>query len=215
MKVRTISNYLTTISLAVALAFFIKWSMVAIYKITTKSMNPTLVVGDYVIVNKAAYGFKWTPVSDSLFIKDPQRGDLVVFTLTEGSGTQYIKRVIGLPGEKIEIKKGILNINDNPVTYQIKPDVNEALFKEFGESVENKNWTILRSSDYNTKNFGPVIVKEGQYFVLGDNRDSTEDSRVWGAIDRKLIKGRVQRVAISWSLEMGFDRSRMMLSVIP
>jgi signal peptidase I len=199
MTVRTTSQYLTLISLSVAFALFLKWSLVSVYRIPSKSMSPTLVPGDFVLVNKAAYGFKFTPVSEPIGASSPALGDVILLKLNEASGTYYIKRVLGRPKDVVEIKKGLLLINGQALRTEKHPDQIDAtaLFEVFTEFSEGHQWSTLRSQDYSKKNFGPMAIPEGQYFVLGDNRDSTEDSRQWGTIKASLIKGRVSLIALS------------------
>jgi signal peptidase I len=199
MTVRTTSQYLTLISLSVAFALFLKWSLVSVYRIPSKSMSPTLVPGDFVLVNKAAYGFKFTPVSEPIGPSSPELGDIVLLKLNESTGTYYIKRVLGRPKDVVEIKNGLLLINGQALRTEKHPGQIDAtaLFEVFTEFSEGHQWSTLRSQDYSKKNYGPLTIPEGQYFVLGDNRDSTEDSRQWGTIKSSLIKGRVSLVALS------------------
>jgi signal peptidase I len=211
MTVRTTSQYLTLISLSVAFALFLKWSLVSVYRIPSKSMMPTLVPGDFVIVNKAAYGFKFTPVSKPIAAVAPEHGDVVLLKLVEASGTYYIKRIIGKPGDVVEIKNGLLSINGKvlPSEKDASAEPADSLFEAFSETHEGKSWSILRSQDYSKKNYGPVTVPEGHYFVLGDNRDSTEDSRQWGPVSIGLIKGRVSLVALSVDWKDSEGRGQM------
>jgi signal peptidase I len=211
MTVRTTSQYLTLISLSVAFALFLKWSMISVYRIPSKSMAPTLVPGDFVIVNKAAYGFKFTPVSSPIGATLAESGDIVLLKLSENSGTYYIKRVIGKPADTIEIKNGILSINGKELATEKQSESTEvgSLFEVFSENWNGKKWSTLRSQDYSKKNFGPVTVPSGHYFVLGDNRDSSEDSRQWGAITASLIKGRVSLIALSVDWQDSDERGRM------
>lgn len=199
MTVRTTSQYLTLISLSVAFALFLKWSLISVYRVPSKSMSPTLVPGDFVLVNKAAYGFKFTPVSEPIRASPPDLGDVVLLKLNETSGTYYIKRVLGRPKDVVEIKNGLLLINRQELRTEKNPNQIDAtaLFEEFTEFSEGHQWSTLRSHDYSKKNYGPLTIPEGQYFVLGDNRDSTEDSRQWGTIKASLIKGRVSLIALS------------------
>lgn len=199
MTIRTTSQYLSLISISVAIALFLKWSLVSVYRIPSKSMSPTLVPGDFVLVNKAAYGFKFTPVSKPIAPSQPEVGDIVLLKLNETSGTYYIKRVVGKPGDTIEIKNGLLLVNGSELPTQKTPSVVEptSLFENFAESYRGRSWSILRSHDFSKKNFGPVTIPNEHYFVLGDNRDSTEDSRQWGPVIMTLIKGRVGLIALS------------------
>lgn len=210
MTVRTTSQYLTLISLSVAFALFLKWSLISVYRIPSKSMSPTLVPGDFVLVNKAAYGLKFTPVSKPIGPTEAECGDIVLLKLNENSGTYYIKRVIGKPGDVIEIKNGILSINAKELLTEKHSDIeSQSLFEVFSESWNSKKWSTLRSQDYSKKKYGPIAVPPGHYFVLGDNRDSSEDSRQWGTIAASLIKGRVGLVTLSVDWQDSDERGRM------
>ncbi len=211
MTVRTTSQYLTLISLSVAFALFLKWSLVSVYRIPSKSMSPTFLPGDFVMVNKAAYGFKFTPVSRPIGATSPTLGDIVLLKLNEASGTYYIKRILGLPKDVVEIKNGLLLINGHPLPTEKHSDQTDAtaIFEVFTETYQGHTWSTLRSQDYSKKNFGPITVPEGHYFVLGDNRDSTEDSRQWGTLSMSLIKGRVSLVALSVDWQDSEERGQM------
>ncbi len=211
MTVRTTSQYLSLISLSVAIALFLKWSLVSVYRIPSKSMSPTFVPGDFVIVNKSAYGFKFTPVSEPLGGNAPSIGDIVLLKLNENSSTYYIKRVVGKPGDSVEIKNGLLFINGKELVSEKSqmPPESSALFEDFTESYEGRMWSILRSQEFTKKNFGPLSIPAGQFFVLGDNRDSTEDSRQWGPVAAGLIKGRVGLIALSVDWQDSEGRGQM------
>lgn len=210
MTVKTTSQYLTLISLSVAFALFLKWSLISVYRIPSKSMAPTLVPGDFVVVNKAAFGFKFTPVSSPVSPTHAESGDIVLLKLNDNSGTYYIKRVIGKPGDIIEIKSGILSINSKELVTEKQAESDpQSLFEVFSESWNEKKWSTLRSQDYAKKNYGPITVPAGHYFVLGDNRDSSEDSRQWGTIASSLIKGRVGLIALSVDWQDSDERGRM------
>lgn len=211
MTVRTTSQYLTLISLSVALALFMKWSLVSVYRIPSKSMSPNLLPGDFVLVNKAAYGFKFTPVSRPIGATAPAIGDIVLLKLNEASGTYYIKRILGLPKDVIEIKSGLLFVNGQALVTEKHPDQTDAtaLFEVFSETYQGRSWSTLRSQDYSKKNYGPITVPDEHYFVLGDNRDSTEDSRQWGALNMSLIKGRVSLIALSVDWQDSEGRGQM------
>lgn len=174
-------------------------------------MSPTLLPGDFVMVNKAAYGFKFTPVSRPIGATSPTLGDIVLLKLNEASGTYYIKRILGLPKDVVEIKNGLLLVNGHPLPTEKQSDQSDAttLFEVFTETYQGHTWSTLRSQDYSKKNYGPITVPEGHYFVLGDNRDSTEDSRQWGTLSMSLIKGRVSLVALSVDWQDSEERGQM------
>jgi signal peptidase I len=167
---------------ALALAFVIRTFIVQAFKIPSGSMLETLQIGDHLLVNKFLYGLKW-PFSDNYAIQgaDPERGDIVVFRYPNNKDIDYIKRIVGLPGDTIEIR-------------------NKQLFRN-GQAVQEN---YIRHSQPTLvvpvrDNFGPVTVPSGKYFMMGDNRDDSQDSRFWGFVDRGDLHGKAWR--IYWSSE--------------
>ena len=149
-------------------------------------MIPTLAIGDHILVNKFIYGVR-IPFTDKTLISvsQPERHDIIVFRFPEDESKDFIKRVVGIPGDVIEIKKKALYINGQvqmDETYINKPD-NEAI--PF----------IVQTRD----NFGPVTVPEDSYFVMGDNRDHSLDSRFWGFVHDSKLKGRAFVIYWSWN----------------
>ncbi len=158
-------------------------------------MYPTLEVGDYIVVNKVAYGLK-LPLFD-VFLgekKDPKLYDVVVFRSNDSDGKYYIKRVVGLPGDIVKVRDYITYINDKRVSEFAKAKVtNEAI-----------------NYDSRLKEYGPITLESGEFFVLGDNRFNSEDSRVLGPIKRNSIIGKAIRVYWScarvdgnWEINIG------------
>jgi signal peptidase I len=175
--------------------------------VPTGSMNPTIVQGDRVFVNKLAYDLKvpfttWHLAQWS----NPERGDIVVF-FSPVDGTRLVKRIVGLPGDRIELANERLLINGLPSEYDtlsadigrdVPPD-NEGLrvyATEKGSGMPSHPVTILPQR-LALRTFGPVTVPPGQYFVMGDNRDNSNDSRFWGTVDRSRIVGRALLVVFS------------------
>jgi signal peptidase I len=174
--------------------------------IPSGSMKPTILIGDRIFVNKLAYDLKLPYTTWHLAQwADPERGDIVVF-YSPNDGKRLVKRVVGLPGDIIAMYKNQLFIDgvgikyeplDNEIINQIAPARQSQHFF-FTENLAGKKhpvmFTSLRPSLYS---FGPVIVPKGKYFMLGDNRDNSADSRFFGFVDRKLIVGRASAVVIS------------------
>ena len=180
------------------------------FRIPSGSMIPTLMIGDFILVNKFSYGFK-VPFSDMYsdpiyFFRreDPQRGDVIVFKYPGDENINYIKRVVGVPGDRIQVIDKVLYINDIP-TPRIElsakesgviKDSLEQKFQPYSlkffntQSGSSEHKMIIREDGYYTASFGPVIVPDEKYFVMGDNRDFSSDSRVWGWVDHRLIKGK-------------------------
>ena len=195
--------------IAAIVALFIRQFVVEAFKIPSGSMIPTLTIGDHLLVNKFIYGPR-IPFTDTRIFtwKDPKRGEIIVFKYPENEDKNFIKRVVGLPGDKIEIKKGILFINDRPVPitglgvyegteqgggspYYDKP-------KMFEEDLGAVKHRILYLHDQSGYDFGPKLVPNESVFVMGDNRDNSQDSRVWGFVHFNKILGRALIIYWSW-----------------
>jgi len=180
--------------IAIALALFIRTFIVQAFKIPSGSMQPTLLIGDHILVNKFIYGIR-VPFTDiKLFdANTPERGDVIVFMYPEDESKDYIKRVIGLPGDTIRITDKQIFINDSPFN-----DSHGVYIDPF----------IIRRGDFNGNrdNFGPVTVPPGALFVMGDNRDHSSDSRFWGFVDINKVRG--EAFIIYWSWESPFKNFR-------
>lgn len=182
-------EYAEAIVIAVVLALFIRTFVVQAFKIPSGSMKPTLLVGDHILVSKFIYGIK-IPFTDKTIIKlgTPKRGDVVVFKYPLDTKKDYIKRVIGLPGDRVELVNKQLFINGR-VT-----DDPHASYSVYG----------------NLRNFGPVTVPANHLFVMGDNRDESSDSRVWGFVPLPYLKGKAFLIYWSWDrTDFGVRWSRL------
>lgn len=183
-KKSTFREYFEAFIIAIILALFIRTFIIQAFKIPSQSMEPTLRVGDHLLVNKFIYGIKLPFLHKTIIpISTPKRGDIIVFIYPEDRSKDFIKRVIGLPGEKVEVKEQTLFINDKPIE---DPYGHYSKTKGFGENFSNMG------------RFNPYVVKEGHYFVLGDNRDNSKDSRFWGTVPSELIKGKALIIYWSW-----------------
>jgi signal peptidase I len=179
--------------------------------VPTGSMKPTILEGDRVVVNKLAYDLKvpFTTIHIAQW-DDPERGDIVVFW-SPADGKRLVKRAIGLPGDKIELRENVLYVNGTAAQYDPLPsEIVEqmAVADQFGsqflrESVPGSTTHPVMAKPYAPamRSFGPVVVPAGQYFVMGDNRDESYDSRWIGFIERRRIVGKA--VAIAFSLDRG------------
>jgi signal peptidase I len=182
--------------------------------VPTGSMNPTILDGDLIYVNKVAYDLRF-PLTLHRLAKwsDPERGDIIVFFSPE-DGTRLVKRVIGEPGDTVEMRANILFINDEPIAYtRVDPEYTEELPRKL------KNRCIVAIEDLEgfthpvmsipsipaARNFGPVTVPEDHYFVMGDNRDNSRDSRYFGFVDRKSIVGKAKGVIGSFDITDKFQ----------
>jgi signal peptidase I len=171
-------------------------------------MIPTLTIGDHLLVNKFVYGPR-VPFTDMRFFawREPKRGDIIVFRYPENEDKNFIKRIVGVPGDKIEIKKGVLHINDRPVPVTEvpggdAPDRESALIggrpRVFEEELGTVRHRIQYLVDQQDKQYGPVTVPNDEVFVMGDNRDNSQDSRVWGFVKRTKILGKALIIYWSW-----------------
>ena len=184
-------EYFESIVIAVILALFIRTFVVQAFKIPTGSMEENLLIGDHLLVNKFAFGPSETRLERALLpLAAVKRLDVVVFKYPEEPERDYVKRVIGLPGETIELRQKKIYINgqpiDEPYVHFLTPPGSTSDLHE------------VTSSDVRER-YGPVTVPPNQYFVMGDNRDNSQDSRYWGFLPRDYIKGRA--LLIYWSYE--------------
>jgi len=175
-------EYAESIVIAILIALFIRAFIVQAFKIPSGSMKPTLLIGDHLLVNKFIYGIK-LPFIDHKFLafKQPERGDIIVFIFPRDKEKDFIKRVIGTPGDTVEIRRKKIYINgklwDDPYGVYKEPEV-----------------TSLVPRD----NFGPVVVPKDHVFVMGDNRDRSYDSRFWGFVNKRFIEGKALIPYWSW-----------------
>jgi signal peptidase I len=186
----TLREYFESIVIAVILALFVRTWVVQAFKIPTGSMENNLLIGDHLLVNKFVFGPTMTAVDRALLpVRDIRRGDIVVFKYPDEPERDFIKRVIGLPGDTLELKAKKVYINGQPLDEPYVHFLTPA--SEGGE---------VTSADVRER-YGPVTVPDGQYFVMGDNRDNSQDSRYWGFLPRHYVKGKA--LMIYWSYESG------------
>ena len=171
-------EYLEPILIAVLIALFVRTFVVQAFKIPSSSMEPTLLVGDYLLVNKFIYGIRipYTEIKFFQFEK-PQRGDVIVFVFPLDTSKDFIKRVIGTEGEKVEIIRNKIYIDDKLI---------------------DDPWGRFTMPRTSIEDYGPVKVPEGCLFVMGDNRDNSQDSRFWGFVKLNEVKGKALILYFSW-----------------
>lgn len=178
-------EYVEAIVIALLLALFVREFVIQAFKIPSGSMIPTLLVGDHILVNKFIYGVKIPLTGQVIFpVKVPARNDIIVFKYPLNPSQDFIKRVIGLPGDTIKIIDKKIYINGKPLEH------------DHGVFLDNR---IL--NDGPRDNFGPVTVPAHSLFVMGDNRDNSADSRFWRFVDYKNIKGKAFIIYWSWDSE--------------
>jgi signal peptidase I len=188
----TLREYFETIVIAVILALFVRTWIVQAFKIPTGSMENNLLIGDHLVVNKFVFGPLASDIEKAVLpVREIRRGDVVVFKYPVEPERDFIKRVIGLPGETLELRNKKVYINGHPL---------EENYVHFLEPVaEGQELTSFEQRE----RYGPVQIPEGQYFVMGDNRDNSQDSRWWGFLPDSYIKG--QALMIYWSYESGSE----------
>ena len=216
-------DWSNTIYFAGFTASIVMFFFIQAFKIPSASMQNTLLIGDHLFVNKAAYGFRipFTQVRFMEFNKI-KKGDIIVFTFPAKTkdqencggyqyGRDYVKRVVGMPGDKIEVKNAVLYVNDQEIPSQgyeiykdiirfkedrkLSQDVYQILWED--GKLEHEFGFVLRDD------FGPIIVPQDSYFAMGDNRDDSCDSRFWGPVPRKNIKG------TAWFIHWPLNRIRI------
>jgi len=188
-KKSTVREWSEAIIIAILIALFIRTFVVQAFKIPSGSMKPTLKIGDHLLVNKFTYGVKMPLTRKTLIpVHDPQRGDIVVFKFPVDRTKDFIKRVVGIAGDTIEIKDKKIYLNGSLYTD--------------GHGVYTDS-TILPAAIQPRDNFGPVTVPTGYIFVMGDNRDQSYDSRFWGFVDLKDVLGKAFIIYGSWSWDKG------------
>ena len=200
-------EYAEAIVIAIVLALFIRTFVVQAFKIPSGSMIQTLQIGDHILVNKMVYGIKfpwdcewdltttrsgvsrfpllWSCYSYKTLIPvaSPERGDIIVFMFPEDESKDFIKRLIGLPGDRVEVRNKTVYINDQP------------LIEPYTQHIDPN---VLPHQSQPRDNLGPLTVPADSYFVMGDNRDQSLDSRFWGFVKREKIKGKAFLIYWSW-----------------
>jgi signal peptidase I len=183
-KKKIIKEYIEPIGIAILIALLIRTFIVQAFKIPSSSMEPTLQVGDHLLVNKFIYGIK-IPFADIKFFqfKEPKRGDIIVFIYPKDRSKDFIKRVIGTEGEKVEIIFNKIRIDDKLIDDPWGHYDEKSPLAKYLQPIDR---------------FGPVIVPKGSLFVLGDNRDNSQDSRFWGYVNVNEVKGKAFVIYFSW-----------------
>ncbi len=182
-----IREYIEAIVIALILALFIRTFVVQAFKIPSGSMIPTLLIGDHILVNKFSYGIK-NPFTGATWVSigTPEQLDIVVFKYPENPSQDFIKRVIGVGGDRIEIKNKKVFVNGKPIVV---------------ENAVNLDSKVFTGPNPPRDNYGPVTVPPNSLFVMGDNRDNSHDSRFWGFVDLKAVKGKAFMLYWSWNKE--------------
>ena len=206
-------EYYEAIVMAVGIALLVRTLVIEPFKIPSGSMIPTLLVGDYLFVSKFAYGHRVPFTRQRMFMSEgPQRGDIVVFEYPKDPRKDYIKRIVGLPEDRIRYENKRLSVNGQPVAYESQElftyhdergqEVDSVkLMEKLGERFHPILWRPFAYSETSEE-----IVPPGHYFVMGDNRDNSNDSRYWGFVPAYRLVGKA--VAIFWSWDGRVGRPR-------
>jgi signal peptidase I len=189
-------DYLEALLIAVVFATFARSFVFQAFKIPSASMEENLLVGDHILVNKFIYGP--TSLEGGLVpARAVRRGDIAVFRFPDDPARDFIKRCVGIPGDRIEIRDKVVFVNGEPL------DESAYVFHSDPRIYPR---SIFLSEDYRRRdNFGPTTVPEGELFFLGDNRDDSHDSRFWGTVPQELVKGRA--LIVYWSFDAGHETS--------
>jgi signal peptidase I len=192
-KKSTLREYFESIVIAVILALFIRTFVVQAFKIPTGSMENNLLIGDHLLVNKMVFAHTASGAERAAMpVGEIKRGDVIVFKYPEEPDRDFIKRVIGLPGETLEVREKKVYIDgqalNEPYVHFLQPLTSASEYSE------------VTSYDVRER-YGPVKIPADHYFMMGDNRDNSQDSRYWGFLPRELVKGKA--LVIYWSYEAG------------
>lgn len=180
---KVLRDWVEALLFALILALFIRSFVVQAFKIPSGSMLQTLQIGDHLLVNKFIYGIKLPFTDITMFpVSDPESGDIIVFEYPKDPSKDFIKRCIGLPGDVIEVQDNHVIRNGDPLD---EPYLSG----------------LPGAGGFGMRNFGPITVPEGKYFMLGDNRNNSQDSRYWGFVDRSAIVGKAWVLYWSWKTE--------------
>ena len=208
--IKKINEFSSSIFPILFFVLLIRSFIVEPYKIPSGSMIPTLMIGDFILVDKNIYGYK-LPLTNITIIdnENPNRGDVVVFKYPENQNINYIKRVIGLPGDTILYKNKKLFVNDqenilNKINHKFNP-IEIADGTVFLEKIDDREYLILNQTapSFNFK----YTVPPDTYFVLGDNRDNSNDSRYWGPVPKENLVGKAFYIWMFWNLDSYYSLS--------
>jgi signal peptidase I len=207
----TMREYSESIGVAVAIALLLRAFVVEAFQIPSGSMIPTLAIGDHIFVSKFAYGLT-IPFTNTKILQmaEPKRGDIIVFKFPGDQSIDYIKRVVGLPGDVIEMRQEELYINGHAIQRERVPRPYHYSEESHGtgpsEDHESELWIenldghkheTIQEPVRSARDFERKVVPAGNVFVMGDNRDNSSDSRVWGTVDLSLVKGKA--LIVWWS----------------
>ncbi|MBI2711685.1 MAG: signal peptidase I [Bdellovibrio sp.] len=229
---RLILENLVSLAVALLIVFAVRSSIIEPFKIPSGSMIPTLLIGDHIFVNKFAYGLK-VPFSDLIGERPvflipgelPKRGDIVVFVYPRDESIYYVKRVVGLPGDTVDIRNKVLYVNNTMISRELaSASAAEDLFYKLDDPKytaqnldlytenldQSRHLIMLDKTNFSGESHGPFTVPPDSLFVMGDNRDFSNDSRFWGFVPMKNVKGKAVAIWLSLSFDpLSFRPSRI------
>lgn len=209
----TVREYAESIGVAVLIALFLRAFVVEAFKIPSGSMIPTLQVGDHIFVNKFIYGIRipWTNLKFGTSYRKPRRGEVIVFIYPKEPDKDFIKRIVAVEGDTVEVRDNVLYVNGQPVPRQYVAE-DECVYEDFEEAtgrwrpqdceryletLDGNQYTTVFDRNGRQNRFSPTKIPPGHVFVMGDNRDNSHDSRFWGFVPFDMIKGKA--MVIWWS----------------
>ena len=192
------------------IVFLLRGFVVEPFRIPSGSMLPSLYIGDFILVNKFSYGIKLPVINKTIIdFSPPERGDIVVFRYPRDPNLDYIKRVIGLPGDHIAYYNKVLYVNSEPVERDFVGPYKgpgQTSATEYTEKLQGVNHAMLLMPARPNSLQGEYIVQEDMYFVMGDNRDNSNDSRVWGPVPKANLLGKAFMIWMHFSDEWHLER---------
>lgn len=208
--VRWFDSWMRSLGMALVLFLVVRTFLLEAFQIPSGSMERTLLAGDFLFVNKAVYGAQIPGTAARLpAFSTPRRGDVIVFAYPRDPALNYVKRVIGMPGDTVAMRAGHVWVNgrllDEPYAQRTDPahDLADIQFGWQREYLADPSLDARRRYRPTRDTWGPLVVPAEHYFVLGDNRDNSADSRYWGFVDRAAVKGQPLVVYFSYDRETG------------
>ncbi len=206
-RMSKLADYSKSFFPVLLLVFLLRAFIAEPFRIPSGSMRPGLVEGDFILVNKFVYGLK-LPLTGTKLLKTgkPHRGDVLVFRSPEDTSIDYIKRVVGLPGDKVKVKDKVVYINGEAVNLEYIETSYDTDISGIARKVKhykeklNSNKHSIFVSPYAQGDYEETIVPQGHYFVMGDNRDMSRDSRIWGFVPEKLVLGKAFFIWLSFDM---------------
>ena len=211
-KLPVIIDYARSFFPVLLIVFLLRSFLFEPFRIPSGSLKPTLLVGDFILVNKFDYGIRLPVIHKKIYaLNEPKRGDIIVFRWPLDPSVDFIKRVIGVPGDRISYVKKVLTVNGQEMPQQFeKNDTDHDGKNETWNVIQKKeNFFGIQHSIYQipekvNDDFHDLVVPSGMYFVMGDNRDDSADSRFWGFVPETNILGKASVIWMSWNSDGSF-----------